>query len=119
LVNSDNFWRLIRLVDPFLNPIIRGLLCRVGVLERSGPATIPKMHSIPEFDCMLETVGLQKVNAMTLGFGPFSLFRKQILPEPLGVRMHETLQSWSERGVPVVKWLGSQYVVLVRKPERP
>jgi hypothetical protein len=52
---------------------------------------------------------------MTLGFGPFSLFRRTVLPESLGIALHHRLQRLAEQNVPLFRSTGAQYLVLSKK----
>jgi len=120
LLNADNLWRMVHLIDPTLNPlakaaarISRRALTHLGLIRQNDG--IVKMHSLSQFDRMLATAGLRKIKACTIGFGPFSFFRKVFVPEPLGMRLHARLQRIADKGVLPIKYLGSQYVVLAVK----
>ncbi len=73
------------------------------------------MYSIKEFDSLLSTAGLKKVEGMTLGFGSFSFLSYKLLPDSIGVKVHHKLQSLADRRFPVLRSTGAQYIVLAKK----
>jgi SAM-dependent methyltransferase len=122
IVTADNWWRLHFWLDPRyfppLGPIRRGLrnlMESVGLIGPKSPSAC--LHTIKEFDGYIAAAGLQKVEGVTVGFGPFSFLGRAILPDSYGNRMHHWLQSQADRGVPVIRNAGSHYVVLARKTE--
>jgi len=72
------------------------------------------MYSVRAFDRQLQAVGLRKKRGVVLGFGPFTLFNKRLLPNSIGVRLHHRLQQRAA-GIPLIRSAGSQYVVLAQK----
>jgi hypothetical protein len=66
---------------------------------------------------MLTHSGLKKVKGVTLGFGPFTVFGRAVLPEPFGTRLHRRLQNLAWLGTPVIRSTGTQYLVLAKRPE--
>ena len=73
---------------------------RIG-LRRLTPSVNPLRRRY--VDRVLEKAGLVKLSSLTLGFGPFSLFRHSIFPESIGISLHHLLQRLAERGVPVIR----------------
>lgn len=125
IATADNWWRVDNWLDPLhfppLRPIRRGVR---GVLERHTllkPASTPPNHhhSIREFDACLAAVGLKRIEGRTVGFGPFSFLGCKLLPDSSGVRVHHWLQKLADRGVPVIRSTGTQYIVLARKLRTP
>jgi ubiquinone/menaquinone biosynthesis C-methylase UbiE len=123
LVNSHNRWRLQDLLDPLRSPPLdpaRGLagtvLRRLG-LRRRAPYTGPvaRLFSNSEFDAMLRGAGLEKVRAMSFGFGPFSFLGQLLFADSTGVRLHRVLQRLASGNVPLLRSAGAQYIVLARK----
>lgn len=122
IVNADNKWRLSRLLDPMLSPLLswprRVVKRALRLLKLRRPDSEPQlvhMYSQHEFDSFTTNAGFRKVGASTLGFGPFSFMEKRILSDRLGIRVHCMMQAWANHDVPLVKSLGAQYVVLARK----
>jgi predicted ATP-grasp superfamily ATP-dependent carboligase/ubiquinone/menaquinone biosynthesis C-methylase UbiE len=121
LVNVDNLLRLHYLLDPRLNPALGSFrrrlgsgLRRIGVLHTPAPTPV-RLDSTRRFDAVMDRLGLDKVQSATIGFGPFTFWRRPVLSEPRGMRLHRTLQGVAGRGVPLVRSTGAQYLVLARK----
>jgi len=123
IFTADNGARLNALLDPWLNPVfapikrgIKAALDQAGLRRRSLKDLGATSHSRRFIDKALMRVGLTKVREMTLGFGPFTLFRSAVIPEPLGIRLHCRLQKFADRGVFGLRSTGAHYLVLARKP---
>ena len=122
IFTTDNRWRLNHVLDPVFFPPLRNARRRVRtLLERfkvlrvpTGPR--PNKHSIRGFDACLAAAGLEKIKSTTVGFGPFTLFDVKLLPDSLGVRLHNKLQRLADSKYPLLLHFGSQYIPLVRKP---
>jgi ubiquinone/menaquinone biosynthesis C-methylase UbiE len=119
IASIDNTWALQRILDPQLNPVIRPLkrvlrncLRRLGIVD---PEAREQLCGNRKFDRLLGTVGLTKVWGKTLGFGPFSLFSRTIIPESMGGRLHRRMQQIADRNCPLIRSAGSHYVVVARK----
>lgn len=122
IVNADNKARLQRWLDPLYSPpleparrtmrrvVNRGRERRI----RSMPATV--MHSISEFDALVAWAGLKKLRGVTFGFGPFTFGARRFLRQPGEVRLHRWMQRLAERGTPLLRSTGAQYLVLACKP---
>jgi D-aspartate ligase len=122
IVNADNHLKLTYLMDPqrtpWLAPLrrpVRHLVSDLGLAgqRNTGPDTVS--HLTREFDMLLESVGLERVASMTLGFGPFTLFNHEVFPSQRAVALHRRLQRLADRGVSGIRSTGSQYLVLARK----
>jgi 2-polyprenyl-3-methyl-5-hydroxy-6-metoxy-1,4-benzoquinol methylase len=121
IVNADNAARLTDLVDPRYNPALRPLrealkrlLRRMGV-RRSGHGAPSRRHSLRDFERLLSSARLQTVEGSTLGFGPFTFFGYRPLSARLELRLHHWLQLRAEQGMPGIRSVGAQYLVLARK----
>ena len=124
ITTADNYWRLNYWLDPrYFPPLgsvrqgIRRVLERLALRKPSEAAA--RLHSIREFDASLAAAGLQKIEGKTVGFGPFSLLGRQILPDSAGIRAHQWLQDLADSGIPVVRSAGTHYIVLARKGVTP
>jgi 2-polyprenyl-3-methyl-5-hydroxy-6-metoxy-1,4-benzoquinol methylase len=121
IFTTDNRWRLNHMLDPvFFPPLrkprrwVRTRLERFKVLKvLTGPRA--NSHSIREFDAWLAAAGLEKIRGTTVGFGPFTLFDIELLPDSLGVRLHHKLQRLADSNYPLLQRFGSLYIPLVRK----
>lgn len=116
IVNADNTWRINLLLDPLsrLGMTIGGALRALGLRRQRAHS---RFHSRRQFDSCIARAGLAKVESTTLGFGPFTFFRKRLLSDSLGLKVHNLLQHRADRGNPVLQRLGAQYLVLAVKPE--
>jgi ubiquinone/menaquinone biosynthesis C-methylase UbiE len=124
IVNADNRWRLAHLLDPRLFPAFESTRWRIRrVLERLGLAKAQpqrlrlRNYSLQEFDASLSAAGLDKLEGRTIGFGPFTLFNRALLPDLAGVKVHHKLQALANRGIPLLRSGGAQYIVLAKKKQ--
>jgi 2-polyprenyl-3-methyl-5-hydroxy-6-metoxy-1,4-benzoquinol methylase len=120
ITTADNWWRLHRWLDPRYLPPLAPIRRRIrDVLERLaliGPrAASTHLHSIREFDDCLSIAGLTKIEGRTVGFGPFSFLGCKLLPDSFGVKIHHRLQDLADRGVPILRSMGTHYIVLAKK----
>jgi len=122
ILTVDNWARLTNFLDPWLNPALgpfkrgmKDLLDRVGLRRRSLSDIGANYHSHRFIDEAMAGVKFIKHRSMTLGFGPFTLFRHTVIPEPLGIRLNYRLQSLADRNVPLFRSTGAHYIVLARK----
>ncbi len=122
ILTADNRLRLHHILDPWLNPAlsplkqgVKAALVRLGLSRRPPNKINSTLHGRRFIDKTLARFELAKINGMTLGFGPFSLFRRRVLPEPLGIALHHWLQCLADRHVPIFRSTGAQYLVLARK----
>jgi ubiquinone/menaquinone biosynthesis C-methylase UbiE len=123
ILTSDNRERLTRLLDPQFSPTLsplRHLYKRVlegtGLRKPRSSVELHYLHSISGIDEIIVQIRLEKVKALTLGFGPFSFLGRTFLPNKVGVMLHNRLQRLADHGVAGLRWAGSQYIVLARKP---
>jgi ubiquinone/menaquinone biosynthesis C-methylase UbiE len=116
VVSADNRWRLNRLLDPssWARPFAARLFRRI---TQRHPVAIPRwrLHSIRKLDRDLAEAGFEKMDAMTLGFGPFSFLGFRFLPAAAEVKVHRKLQNLADRGTLIIRSTGSHYLVLARK----
>lgn len=118
IASIDNRWRLNYILDPFVGG--RRLLGRVVRrlrMARTPASACAHTTSTRHFDKLLRAAGLAKLRGFTLGFGPFSLFSRECVPQELGLRVHSKLQRLADDGLPLLRQCGSQYVVLARKEQ--
>lgn len=123
LLTADNRARLNWLLDPRSSPVLAPLriaikhLLHVLRLRRVQAGQLQVRNHYPwQIDRLIAASGLQKIKSMTLGFGPFSFFGKDLLPDSAGVRLHRELQRLADGGVAGARWTGSHYLLLARKP---
>ncbi len=119
IVTADNRWRLADILDPARNPLhapLRQMIRNIGGRIGLG-ASMPRArrHSPKEFDSLLSQAGLAKIEGVTLGFGPFSFFKRSILSERIGRKLQYILRNLADRDIPLIRTTGAQYVVVARK----
>ncbi len=135
LISSDNRWCLNHLLDPSLSQALslprralrklRHILFHRPVGTGTGTDTafgaVAHRYSISEVDDWVSAAGLRKLRSTTVGFGPFTLFEKRILPDATGIRLHRWLQRLALRNCAGIRSAGWHYIVLAQKPgaERP
>ncbi len=116
VASIDNRWRLNHILDPLLGArrLLGKTLRRLGI-ARTTSSACAHTCSPRHFDRLLRAAGLAKTQSFTLGFGPFSLLSCEVVPEPLGLKLHSKLQSLADNGFPLIRACGTQYVVLATK----
>lgn len=120
--SADNRVRLNALLDPLLNPLLaplkRGVklvLDRARLRRLSSKDIGATLHSRRFINDAVKRGGLRVSKSKTLGFGPFTLFRRTIIPESPGTRLHARLQSLADRNVFIFRATGAHYLVLAEK----
>ena len=120
LFTTDNRWRLHYLFNPARSPLLSPLRSAAQVarrlLGRSASDSMNRLYSTRQTDGFVRAAGLQKVRSKTLGFGPFRFFALRLFSDSRGIRIHEKLQAMADRGVPIIRATGGQYLLLARKP---
>jgi SAM-dependent methyltransferase len=124
VLTSDNRARLTFVLDPRLNPLAVDaakradalLVRRLGMRSRRRRETLPRRYGNRSVDRMLADSGLVKRSGSSVGFGPFSLLRRPVLPAGWAVPAHERLQRLADAGVPGLRGGGGQYLVVADRP---
>jgi 2-polyprenyl-3-methyl-5-hydroxy-6-metoxy-1,4-benzoquinol methylase len=119
IVSTANRLGLISQLDPLACPELTALKRRVkAMLVRTGhPRPLPSLvyHSSRFVDTTLMEAGLVKLRGRTLGFGPFTLLHRRMLPDRFGVALHHWLQSLADRDLPGFRSTGVAYLAEARK----
>ncbi len=122
IANCINSTALTRLIEPLDNPslaparrLAKRVLQRLGLRRPAEPTAREKTYRRREFDQLVVSAGLEKVDAHTYGFGPLSVLARPLIPDALGLRLHCYLQKLADRGVPGIRSAGFGYIVLARK----
>jgi ubiquinone/menaquinone biosynthesis C-methylase UbiE len=119
ILTTDNCWSLRLVLDPLSFPPLRHLRREVrNGLERCGlrtPAARLHLYSPKEFDSVLGEAGLDKERGITIGFGPFTFLGHGIIPDSVGLKIHCKLQELADRGLPILRSSGLEYIVHARK----
>jgi hypothetical protein len=83
---------------------------------RKRKSAIPTtMVSAQEFKSLLRACGFKTLRDAMFGFGPLSVFGHHVLPASLGLKVNHGLQYLCDRGFPLVRSMGAQYLVLGQK----
>lgn len=122
ILTADNHWCLNQMLDPLCFPGLRPVRWKIGdALERLNlrTASRPRLHrhSIKQIDGLLNRAGFQKVQGLTLGFGPFTLFKRKLLTDRVGIKLHRHLQVLADRQFPGIRSTGIEYVVMGKKSQ--
>src|SRR5215471_17079838 len=122
LVTADNNARLNRLLDPFACPLtnplrsgVKWALRHTAFGNHGTPGFQPKRHYPKQIDRILETSGLRKVSATTIGFGVLTFAGKQLLDNDTAIQVHRRLQSWANQNIFPLNKTGLHYMVLSQK----
>lgn len=121
ILTSDNESRLTHRLDPAqsaaLRPArhaVRRPLARLGLVAPVAGPGLVRMYGRQRLEAMLSAAGLHAERLETVGFGPFRLGRRPIVPDAIGRRLDARLQRMADRGVASVRSGGSHHVVLAR-----
>jgi len=115
IVNVDNRWRLHELLDPRLNPIHAPIRKFARALQDRNYFPPTQRCSPRELDAILQKAGYTKIQGTALGFGPFTLLGQRVLPDTVGIKVHNALQRFADHNIPLLRSTGAQYLVLARK----
>jgi 2-polyprenyl-3-methyl-5-hydroxy-6-metoxy-1,4-benzoquinol methylase len=123
LASADNRAALTGFVEPLENPLLRPAKERLKeALERRGRRRRAAKRNRPvsrrELDRLIGSLGLVPVRWQTLGFGPFTFFRRRLLPERLGATLYDRLQVSADRGALGWRCAGAQHLFLARKQKK-
>jgi len=122
VISSDNSHRLTYWLDPIYNLALAPCRNRLTAflrrkrwmrLRETAP---PMMQPTREFDQWLAEAGFEKLRGATIGFGPFTLFRRHMLPDRMGSGLHRMLQRCADSGWPLLRQGGAHYLVAAKKP---
>jgi SAM-dependent methyltransferase len=119
IVTVENRWGLRQFLNPLANPLLRPVkeatktILRGLHLVESRPR--PRRTSIWGFAALLDAQGFEKLDGVTLGFGPFTFAGWRLLPNRFGIKVHGILQDMAYRGVPFISACGAEYVSFARK----
>lgn len=122
VVSADNAERLTYALDPGHLPgvlavrRIAGRALRAMGWRKPASSIRVNKYSVREFDELLGNSGFEKLNGITVGFGPFSIFEYTLIPDFIGLKLHRFLQRLAERQHPLFAAGGNHYLVLARKP---
>jgi ubiquinone/menaquinone biosynthesis C-methylase UbiE len=119
VLSADSRYRLVDLLDPWRNPVLAPLKHAVKRMVRGSrlPDLRPRADRLKAVDRMLARAGLHKLDGVTCGFAPLTLFGHRLFPDRRGLELERRLQALADRGFPGLRLSGWHYLVLARKLE--
>ena len=69
-------------------------------------------------DRLLSEAGLRKIGSTGVGYGPWKFLGHSYVPLSAARRLHTLLQRLADRGVPGLRRVAADYLVVARKPAR-
>jgi 2-polyprenyl-3-methyl-5-hydroxy-6-metoxy-1,4-benzoquinol methylase len=119
ILTTDNWAGMISFLDPVHNPMLtplkRGLNKAFSLIGLHYRIPVVTSQFCCAVDKTLAALKLYKVRGKTLGFGPFTLFNCEIIPEAVGKWLHRLFQRLADRNVPGFRSTGKHYITLTRK----
>jgi 2-polyprenyl-3-methyl-5-hydroxy-6-metoxy-1,4-benzoquinol methylase len=109
------------LLNPLAIPVFESVLEKMKRgLDRTvtrNPLNVAPSHMyLPkEINQYLGDTRLKIIKSTNVGFGPFRILNHDMFPYQVQVRIQQKLQQYAERGYPILRSAGGQYIVLVRK----
>ena len=128
ILSVGNRFCLHDLLDPRRNQLLAPARRKVAtVLRRMGwlatPVGVssvrsPEDHHLAPWkvDRMLATANFYTEKGTTVGFGPFTLLRRKLFPDPVSERLDRVLQGLADRNLVFLRSAGAHYLVLAKKP---
>lgn len=118
IVTADNRRRLTHMLDPRQTPLLSPVRRPLRPLRRRwhSSAGLHRQHDLREFRKLLDDAGLDVLSTRTVGFGPFTLMARPILPERAGFSLNTRLQNLADRDVTLLRTGGAHLLALARKP---
>jgi 2-polyprenyl-3-methyl-5-hydroxy-6-metoxy-1,4-benzoquinol methylase len=121
IVTMDNALSLARGLDPGWHASARGFIHRIrrlvaGHSVEPSPVHWPAATTLSDFDRLLRDVGLDPLEFEGVGFGPFTVLGRNVLPNRVGLRVDRLLQRLADHNVPPLKHAAVFHVALAVKP---
>jgi ubiquinone/menaquinone biosynthesis C-methylase UbiE len=121
LASADNRAALTGFLEPLENPLLHPAkealkrALQAGRLKRrtAGRNRPLRRHQLQR---RLMSLGLEVISWTTFGFGPFTAFRRPLLPKGLGAKVYHGFQGLADRRYPGLRSAGAQHLFLARKP---
>jgi ubiquinone/menaquinone biosynthesis C-methylase UbiE len=128
ILSVGNRFCLHDLLDPRRNQLLAPARKKLAaVLRRMGwlatPAAVsnvrsPEDHHLAPWrvDRMLATANFCTEKSTTVGFGPFTLLRRELFSDSVSERLDRVLQGLADRNLLILRSVGAHYLVLAKKP---
>jgi SAM-dependent methyltransferase len=119
VLTADNSWALSCLLDPIQHPLVvpfkRAIGRILGRVWRSRRPLRTHARSARALERGLRRAGLVRWRSATLGFGPFTLFGRSLLPDGLGHALDRRLAALGRLPASPLRAAGLVHVVVAAK----
>ena len=123
IATADNRWCLTWMLDPETSVVTAPArwACKLALraLRRNRTANFYcKRHSRNEVETLLSSAGLQPLQSASMGYGPLSVFRRYVLPDSAGIKLHRAITRLAQRSfIPGLRSAGCHIFALAQKPK--
>jgi ubiquinone/menaquinone biosynthesis C-methylase UbiE len=115
ILTADNAARLTSFTDPRELLALTPLKRIYHAVRKPRTRAMSRLDSPRRVDRLLREQGLRPVGGRTVGFGPFTFWRRGLFDEARSLRIDDRLQALTDRGAPGLRWTGWHYVVRATK----
>jgi ubiquinone/menaquinone biosynthesis C-methylase UbiE len=120
MLTLDNAHGAVRFLDPGWHPLPRSIARAVSSTLRrhrtDDQSSWPTSHTWKQVEALLRASDLTLLERGGVGFGPFTLLGRQMMPAPLGRRLDRALQALSEGPISSLRAASLFHMVLAQKP---
>jgi ubiquinone/menaquinone biosynthesis C-methylase UbiE len=121
IATMDNAIGLSRWLDPGWHAPVRRCKAEVRRLlwrhAARASAPCPAAKTVEEFEHLLRMAGLTPIAYRGVGFGPFTVLSRAVIPNRLGLWLDQGLQYLCDRKLPFFRHTAVFHVVLAMKPD--
>jgi SAM-dependent methyltransferase len=123
IATADNRCCLTWMLDPERSPLAAPArwACKFAlrVLHRNRAVQFYcKRHSRREVETLLSSADLQMLQSATIGYGPFSIFGRYVLPDSTGIKLHRAVTRLAQtQFIPGLSAAGCHILALAQKPK--
>jgi 2-polyprenyl-3-methyl-5-hydroxy-6-metoxy-1,4-benzoquinol methylase len=109
------------LLNPLAIPALESILERIkhgfqGADQNKSRCIAPSHMYLPaEINRYLREANLTVIKSTNVGFGPFRILGRDMFPHVVENKIQEKLQRFADRGFPILKSAGGQYIALAGK----
>lgn len=109
------------LLNPLAIPALESVLERMKqeferAIPHSSRSVAPSHMYLPgEINQYLHQANLMVTKSTNVGFGPFRIFNHDMFSRNVEAEIQQKLQQYADRGYPILRSAGGQYIVLARK----
>jgi 2-polyprenyl-3-methyl-5-hydroxy-6-metoxy-1,4-benzoquinol methylase len=105
------------LAIPAFESILEGVKLELERATQRNPRNVAPRHMyLPrEINQYLCGAGLTIMKSTQVGFGPFRILNHDMFPYQDELKIQQKLQQYADKGYPILRLAGGQYIVLARK----